>query len=565
MSRGFVLWFTGLSGSGKSTLTSMVAAELRRRGVHVETLDGDEIRKHLSRGLGFSRDDRDENIRRIGFVAKLIGRGGSCAIAAAISPYREVRDEVHRSIENFVEVYTECPVAVLAERDPKGLYKKALAGEIQNFTGVNDPYEAPTAADVHLHTDTETPGESLAKILACLEARGLIPVWGRVTANAEASRTREPRLIAPHGQELVEGMLLGEAATSAREAARALPTVDLDAAGVRDVLALGRGAYSPLRGFMTSKDYRRVVREMRLESGLPWALPVTLAVPGERETELRQAAAALLRGPDGAPVGTMSIEELWRPDLALQAESDLAGTTGSEQDPPHGGQPPLLVAGTVRCFERDARAELERWRSPREVRASMAERGWSSVTALHTGDLPFAPEEYLLRAALELVDGVLVQPTASPSDSVSLGVRAECYEALLSGYFARDSWIVAPYARPAGVPAQRAMVHDAIVAKNFGASRLVLLDGTGNTVANVAWAQGYYGPAELGIDLVLPEPVVLSSRTGGLATTHSAPDAGSPVDRGSVTDAIRGGVAVDPRLVRPEVAAILRRALGERR
>jgi adenylyl-sulfate kinase len=157
----------------------MVAAELRRRGVHVETLDGDEVRKQLSRGLGFSRQDRDENIRRIGFVAKLVGRSGACAIAAAISPYREVRNEVRHSIENFVEVYTECPISVLAERDPKGLYKKALAGEIKNFTGVDDPYEAPESPEVRLHTDRETPAESLEKILDRLEHLGLIPAWGK--------------------------------------------------------------------------------------------------------------------------------------------------------------------------------------------------------------------------------------------------------------------------------------------------------------------------------------------------------------------------------------------------
>lgn len=165
MSDGFVLWFTGLSGSGKSTLAAKVSAELLHRGIHVETLDGDEIRKHLSKGLGFSRQDRDENIRRIGFVAKVVERCGACAIAAAISPYRAVRDEVRRSVNRFVEIYTDCPIDVLSTRDPKGLYKRAIAGEIPNFTGLTDPYEAPLAPEVHLHTDRETPEESLEKIL----------------------------------------------------------------------------------------------------------------------------------------------------------------------------------------------------------------------------------------------------------------------------------------------------------------------------------------------------------------------------------------------------------------
>ncbi len=174
MSRGFVLWFTGLSGSGKSTLSKMVRAELENRGVHVELLDGDEIRTHLSKGLGFSREDRDENIRRIGFVAKLVERCGACAITAAISPYLSVREEVRKSVVNFVEVYTECPIAVLAARDPKGLYKRAMAGEIKNFTGITDPYEVPDAPAVHLRTDLETKEESLAKILARLEELGFV-------------------------------------------------------------------------------------------------------------------------------------------------------------------------------------------------------------------------------------------------------------------------------------------------------------------------------------------------------------------------------------------------------
>lgn len=173
--KGFVLWFTGLSGSGKSTLSSLVATEVEARGLHAERLDGDEIRAHLSRGLGFSREDRDENIRRVGFVAKLVSRSGACAIAATISPYRSVRDEVRRTVETFVEVYTECPIEVLAERDPKGLYKRALAGELKNFTGVSDPYEPPLAPEIHVLTDRETPAESLAKIVARLEELGLLP------------------------------------------------------------------------------------------------------------------------------------------------------------------------------------------------------------------------------------------------------------------------------------------------------------------------------------------------------------------------------------------------------
>jgi len=183
--KGFTLWFTGLSGAGKTTLARLVETELSARGHKVEVLDGDIIRTNLSKGLGFSKEDRDTNIRRIGFVCNLLTRNDVVAIAAAISPYREVRDEVRRDIGAFVEVYVSCPIDVLAERDVKGLYKKALAGEIKNFTGVNDPYESPLAAEVIVETDIESPEESAARIIARLEEMSLVAILPRRYSEAD--------------------------------------------------------------------------------------------------------------------------------------------------------------------------------------------------------------------------------------------------------------------------------------------------------------------------------------------------------------------------------------------
>jgi adenylyl-sulfate kinase len=174
--KGFTLWFTGMSGAGKTTISRLLEERLRARGARVEVLDGDVVRTHLSKGLGFSREDRDENIRRIGFVCELLSRNGVIAIAAAISPYRAVRDELRGRIANFVEVYVECPIETLANRDVKGLYKKALAGEIPQFTGVTDPYEPPLTPDVTVNSDQETPEESVARIWATLEHLGLVSV-----------------------------------------------------------------------------------------------------------------------------------------------------------------------------------------------------------------------------------------------------------------------------------------------------------------------------------------------------------------------------------------------------
>ncbi|SPF36590.1 putative bifunctional SAT/APS kinase 2 (Includes: Adenylyl-sulfate kinase; Sulfate adenylyltransferase) (fragment) [Candidatus Sulfopaludibacter sp. SbA4] len=171
---GFTVWFTGLSGAGKSTISHVLAERLRAHGAKVEVLDGDVVRTHLSKGLGFSKEDRDENIRRIGFVCEILSRNGVVAIAAAISPYRAVRDEVRARIPGFVEVYVECPIETLAERDVKGLYKRALAGEIAHFTGVSDPYEPPLAPEVTVNSSRETPQQSVDKIWATLEHLGLV-------------------------------------------------------------------------------------------------------------------------------------------------------------------------------------------------------------------------------------------------------------------------------------------------------------------------------------------------------------------------------------------------------
>jgi len=172
--QGFTLWFTGLSGAGKSTISAIVEKRLRDAGAKVEVLDGDVVRENLSKGLGFSKEDRDTNIRRIGFVCELLSRNGVIALVAAISPYRAVREEIRSRIQNFVEVYVECPVEIVAGRDVKGLYKKALAGEIPQFTGVSDPYEPPINPEIVLHSASETPEQSADKVWAKLESLGLI-------------------------------------------------------------------------------------------------------------------------------------------------------------------------------------------------------------------------------------------------------------------------------------------------------------------------------------------------------------------------------------------------------
>jgi adenylylsulfate kinase len=174
--KGFTLWFTGLSGAGKTTITGLLEKQLRERGSKLEILDGDVVRENLSKGLGFSKEDRDTNIRRIAFVADLLSRNGVPVITAAISPYAEIRQEARELMgERFIEVYVKASVDTCAERDVKGLYAKAFSGEIKEFTGVSDPYEIPENPDWVCDTENESPEESAQKLLEYLESRELIP------------------------------------------------------------------------------------------------------------------------------------------------------------------------------------------------------------------------------------------------------------------------------------------------------------------------------------------------------------------------------------------------------
>ncbi len=191
MNTGCTLWFTGLSGSGKSTLSQQLASRLRSLGARVEVLDGDIIRTQLCKGLGFSREDREENIRRIGFVCELLARNDVIAIVAAISPYRACRDELRQRITNFVEIFMDCPVEVLIQRDVKGLYKKALSGEIGRFTGISDLYEPPLAPEVTIDSSLDQLEPSVERILCRLEELGIVPVKGIGLSLAQGKRNSD--------------------------------------------------------------------------------------------------------------------------------------------------------------------------------------------------------------------------------------------------------------------------------------------------------------------------------------------------------------------------------------
>ncbi|MGB3494097.1 MAG: adenylyl-sulfate kinase [Elainellaceae cyanobacterium] len=180
--RGVTVWFTGLSGAGKTTIRMALEQKLRSRGLKLEVLDGDIVRQNLTKGLGFSKEDRDENIRRIGFVSHLLTRNGVMVMVSAISPYRNIRDEVRARIGDFVEVYVNAPLEICEKRDVKGLYKRARAGEIKQFTGIDDPYESPLNPDIECRTDLESLDESAEKVLKHLEELGYVPTLASASA-----------------------------------------------------------------------------------------------------------------------------------------------------------------------------------------------------------------------------------------------------------------------------------------------------------------------------------------------------------------------------------------------
>jgi sulfate adenylyltransferase/3'-phosphoadenosine 5'-phosphosulfate synthase len=564
---GFVVWFTGLSGSGKSTLAAMLSAEIARRGVHVETLDGDEVRLHLSKGLGFSKEDRDTNIRRIGFVAKLIARAGGCAITAAISPYREIRDEQRRAAEGrFCEVYCACPIDALAERDAKGLYKKALAGEIKNFTGVDDPYEAPTNPDVTVETDKETKEQSLAKIVAKLEDLGFIR---RSAHGAKKVETAARKLVLPHGGELIDRWARGAEKDQLAAKAKSLPAVTLDERAAADVENIAVGAFSPLKGFMTQKDYLRVVREMRLENGLVWSVPITLAVTQADAEKIKVGSEIALKMPDGRAVAVMEVSDKFVPDKELEAREVYRTTEDKHPGVAYlKSSGDVYVGGEIRVLERPFAPEFPAYhRDPAQTRELFESRGWSTVVGFQTRNPIHRAHEYITKCALEICDGLMIHPLvgATKSDDIPAPVRMKCYEVLLEKYYPKDRAVLSVYPAAMRYGGPREAIFHAMARKNYGCSHFIV----GRDHAGVGSYYGTYDaqkifaqfpPSELGITPLNFENAFYSKSVSAMGTAKTAPgDESTQISLSGtkVRDMLRAGQLPPPEFSRPEVAQIL--------
>ena len=556
MQRGFTLWFTGLSGAGKSTLANAVIGKLQAHGKRVEILDGDEVRTNLSKGLGFSKEDRDTNIRRIGYVAHLLSRNGAVAITAAISPYRAIRDEIRQRIDDFVEVYVRCPLETLVARDVKGLYKKALAGEIKEFTGVSDPYEEPLNPEIVVDSSRETVDESVNIILTRLHELGLLDRAGTGP-------------IAPHGGTLINRIVTGAARDALLDKARSLPQLQIDERAQSDVEMIAVGAFSPLPGFLGHADYRTVVDSMRLTSGVPWPIPVTLQVSRAQADKLKEGTEVALVDDGKTILAVLALTDRYRPNREEEAKK-VYGTTETA----HPGVAAVLgggevyLGGNIHVVNRpDTVAFPAYHHDPAQTRALFHERGWRTVVGFQTRNPIHRAHEYITKCALEIVDGLLLHPLVgkTKSDDVPAEVRMRCYEVLMEDYYPKGRVFLSVYPAAMRYGGPREAIFHAIARKNYGCTHFIV----GRDHAGVGNYYGTYdaqklfdefAPGELGIQPLKFENAFFSRATGQMATAKTAP--GGPetqvnLSGTKVREMLSKGELPPPEFSRPEVAEVL--------
>jgi len=472
--RGFTVWLTGLSGAGKSTLADLLAKHLSARGLRVQRLDGDVVRQDLTADLGFTREDRDKNIARVAFVASLLTRNGVICISSFISPYREAREKARQKIGAFVEVYTECSLDECIRRDVKGLYRKALAGEISSFTGISDPYEPPEQPEITVRTDRTTPEECVTHIVMRLEELGYLAPIG---------------LIPPHGGRLVERV------ASPRERSRlegnVARDIQVDYETAKEVENIATGVYSPLTGFLGLADYRSVLATGRLAAGTPWTLPILLHVPEDAASTLAPGCwAGLLHG--GCRVGVIQVKECYRLDRADYAQA-VYGTT-SESHPGVARLAELsdrVVAGPVTLLAPLQTPFPNLKFTPRETRRAFAQRGWKTVVAFQTRNAPHLGHEYLQKTALSVADGLFVNPVIGrkkQGDFTDEAIIAAC-QALMKHYFSPERAMLGILEYEMRYAGPREAIHHAIMRKNLGCTHLII----GRDHAGVG---GFYGPYE---------------------------------------------------------------------
>lgn len=543
---------TGLSGAGKSTLSQVIEGRLKERGLKVEVLDGDVVRTHLSKGLGFSREDRDTNIKRIAFVCSLLTRNGVVCISAAISPYREARAWARREVVRFVEVNIKCPIEICRQRDVKGLYKLADEGKIKNFTGVDDPYEEPEYPELVVETDKETVEESATYILAKLtelgyleaeevpeeEAKVITDLSGAIEISADLPKQMRngayemaDGLIAPHGGELVVNMTNEAERIEWQEQVRGLPKIQVGSRQLADLEMLATGAYSPLNGFMNHADYLGVVNDMHLSNGLPWSVPITLSTSSEQAATLKEGSQVALVDSQGMLQAVMTIEEKFGYNKQYEA-SKVYRTT----EEAHPGvkvvyqQGNVLLGGPVRVIALQHQAYIGYRFTPTQSRQMFAERGWKRVVGFQTRNPVHRAHEYIQKCALETVDGLYLHPLVGDTkdEDIPADVRMRCYEVLLANYYPDDRVILGVLPAAMRYAGPREAVFHALMRKNYGCSHFIV----GRDHAGVGNSYGTYDahyiftefdPAKLGITPMFFDHTFFCRDCDSMASSKTCP------------------------------------------
>ena len=578
MSKGVTLWFTGLSGSGKTTVARRVHEMLQSRHILSERLDGDVVRQSLCRDLGFSKEDRDKNIERVTFVSQVLTRNGVVVLSCFISPYKRMRDNARTEIGDFLEIYVRAPLDVLVERDPKGMYKKAMAGEIQGFTGVNDPYEEPTNPELILDTDRETIEESAEKVMRLLESRGYVATGLGVVIGvgdrAESSRKVEAaKRVAgpstPHGGTLVNRELTGDKRLQAIEHAKSLRSLTLDEREASDLEMIGYGALSPLTGFMRRADYDTVVDSMRLSDNLVWAMPVTKAVTADEAKSIKEGQEIALTTPDGQLAGILQVTDIYTYDKAREAQQCF-GTTETA----HPGvarlmaQGDVLLGGPVQVINRPQYDLFNEYRlTPMETRQRFDEMGWKTVVAFQTRNPVHRAHEYLQKVAMEVVDGLLLHPLvgATKSDDVPAETRMKTYETILEHYYPKNRAMLSVFPAAMRYAGPREALWHALARKNYGCTHFIV----GRDHAGVGTYYGSYDAqklidrfsfAELGITPFKFEHTFFCATCGNMASSRTCPHDKSHhviLSGTKVREMLSAGELPPPEFTRPELARIL--------
>ncbi len=584
---GFTLWLTGLSGAGKTTIALGVEEVLRARGILLERLDGDVVREDLTRDLGFSREDRDKNVERVGFVARLLARNGVAVVAAFISPYRAARQKLRRDIVNFIEVFVDAPIETCIERDVKGLYAKALAGQVKQFTGVDDPYEAPERPEITIHSDRETATESVARIVAYLETRGLIPVepahLSVSIADEDADELPHRGLIAPHGGVLINRILTGNAREVAIERAQTLRPIALSEVNLADLEMIGNGGFSPLTGFMTRADYESVVHHMRLANGLPWSVPVTLAIDDATADSVHEGESVALveRRSDGTThtLALLDVHEKYRINHAIEAQH-VYRTTEIQ----HPGvarlyrQGETLLGGPITLIDLPERARREfadlRY-TPAQTRQIFLERGWKRIVGFQTRNPIHRAHEYIQKTALEIVDGLLLHPLVGETkgDDLPANIRVESYKAIIDAYYPKSRVLLGVFPSAMRYAGPREAVFHAIARKNYGCSHFIV----GRDHAGVGKYYGTYdahlifdafSPEEIGIMPLFFEHTFYCRRCGAIVSAKTCPHMESEhvvLSGTQVRAMLARGETLPVEFTRPEVSQVLMRGVQEQR